>query len=91
MGKSRLTHEFLASARRRAVVLRGRCLPYGEGIAWWPVVELLHSAVGAPESAEPAAVLADLRELLGGAASADAIVARLAEPLGIATEPAPAR
>jgi class 3 adenylate cyclase len=34
VGKSRLTHEFLAGARERALVLRGRCLPYGEGITW---------------------------------------------------------
>jgi class 3 adenylate cyclase/tetratricopeptide (TPR) repeat protein len=89
VGKSRLTHEFLAGARERALVLRGRCLPYGEGITWWPVAELLRSAVGLPAEADPAVVLAGLREILAGAASAETILARVAEPLGIAAEPAP--
>ena len=32
------------------MVLRGRCLPYGQGITFWPLLEAL-SAVGTP--AEP--------------------------------------
>ncbi|HET9325073.1 MAG TPA: adenylate/guanylate cyclase domain-containing protein [Gaiellaceae bacterium] len=39
VGKSRLVAEALASIE--ATVVRGRCLPYGEGITYWPVVELL--------------------------------------------------
>ena len=39
IGKSRLLLEFLAS-RDDAVILRGRCVPYGEGITYWPVVEV---------------------------------------------------
>ena len=40
VGKSRLAAEFLASLDDTLVV-RGRCLPYGEGITYWPVVEVL--------------------------------------------------
>ena len=40
VGKSRLAAEFLAS-RDDAVLVRGRCLPYGEGITYWPVVEVV--------------------------------------------------
>ena len=40
VGKSRLVSEFLGSLSG-AVVLRGRCLPYGDGITYWPVVEVL--------------------------------------------------
>ena len=40
VGKSRLAAEFLAS-REDAVVVRGRCLPYGEGITYWPVVDVV--------------------------------------------------
>jgi class 3 adenylate cyclase/tetratricopeptide (TPR) repeat protein len=40
VGKSRLAAEFLASLDD-ALVVRGRCLPYGEGITYWPVVEVL--------------------------------------------------
>ena len=39
VGKSRLVAEALASVE--AAVVRGRCLPYGEGITYWPVVEIL--------------------------------------------------
>ena len=89
VGKSRLVHEFLAGARTGATVLRGRCLPYGQGITWYPVAELLRSAVGLGEEAEPAMVLDRLRDRLGGIEDAESILARLAEPLGIASEPAP--
>jgi class 3 adenylate cyclase len=40
VGKSRLAAEFLAGLENAAVV-RGRCLPYGEGITYWPVVEVV--------------------------------------------------
>ena len=89
VGKSRLVHEFLAGARADALVLRGRCLPYGQGITWYPVAELLRSAVGLDEAAEPADVLDRLRGRLAGVEDADTILARLAEPLGIANEAAP--
>jgi class 3 adenylate cyclase/tetratricopeptide (TPR) repeat protein len=89
VGKSRLVHEFLTETRAAAEVLRGRCLPYGHGITWYPVAELLRSAVGLDETAEPADVLDRLRGRLEGVDDAEVILARLAEPLGIATEPAP--
>jgi len=39
VGKSRLVAELLA--RIDAAVVRGRCLSYGDGITYWPVVEVL--------------------------------------------------
>ena len=39
VGKSRLTAEFVAALD--ANVLHGRCLDYGEGITFWPVVSVL--------------------------------------------------
>ena len=39
IGKSRLVAEALATLGVR--VVRGRCLPYGEGITYWPVVEVI--------------------------------------------------
>ena len=89
VGKSRLTHEFLATVRPEASVLRGRALPYGHGVTWFPIAELLRSAVGLDDEADPNDVVGRLRGRLDGAADADAIVARLAEPLGTAEEPAP--
>ena len=60
VGKSRLAAEALASID--ATVVRGRCLPYGEGITYWPVVEVLKQLDVLPPD-EAAAVA--IRSLLG--------------------------
>src|SRR4051795_13419728 len=39
VGKSRLVSEFLADVD--AQILTGRCLDYGEGITYWPVISIL--------------------------------------------------
>src|SRR4029079_15739764 len=39
VGKSRLAREFVSSLEG-ATVLGGRCLPYGEGITYWPPAEM---------------------------------------------------
>ena len=44
LGKSRLVAEFVG--RSDATVIRGRCLSYGEGITYWPVVEMLMQLEG---------------------------------------------
>jgi class 3 adenylate cyclase len=64
VGKSRLTAEFIGSLED-ATVVRGRCLPYGEGITYWPVIELLQQLPRAADlGLEPAAVAA-IEQLLG--------------------------
>ncbi|MHB8696088.1 MAG: AAA family ATPase [Solirubrobacteraceae bacterium] len=60
VGKSRLAAQLLASLEAR--VVRGRCLPYGEGITYWPVVEVLKQLDLLPP--EEAAAVA-IRSLLG--------------------------
>jgi class 3 adenylate cyclase/tetratricopeptide (TPR) repeat protein len=50
IGKSRLVADFLDRAGDSADVLRGRCLPYGEGITYWPLVEILTGIGVEPES-----------------------------------------
>ena len=59
VGKSRLIAEFLDGMDVRAV--QGRCLPYGEGITYWPVVEVLKQLDALPS--DPAAA-ASIRSLL---------------------------
>jgi class 3 adenylate cyclase/tetratricopeptide (TPR) repeat protein len=49
IGKTRLTHEFVEWLGERATVLRGRCLPYGDGITFWPLVEVVGQAAGVTE------------------------------------------
>jgi tetratricopeptide (TPR) repeat protein len=41
VGKSRLVGELLDEVGDAGRVLRGRCLPYGEGITFWPLTEAL--------------------------------------------------
>jgi class 3 adenylate cyclase/tetratricopeptide (TPR) repeat protein len=52
IGKSRLTQEFLASVD--ATVVAGRCLPYGDGITYWPIVEVLRRLGVLPDDPEAA-------------------------------------
>jgi class 3 adenylate cyclase len=60
VGKSRLVAEFLQGCA--ATIVRGRCLPYGDGITYWPVVEVLKQLELLP--ADEAAAVA-IRSLLG--------------------------
>ena len=58
VGKSRLVAEALASVDAR--VVRGRCLPYGEGITYWPVVEVVKQLAALPSDEAAAAALQSL-------------------------------
>jgi class 3 adenylate cyclase/tetratricopeptide (TPR) repeat protein len=60
VGKSRLVAEALGAVDAR--VVRGRCLPYGEGITYWPVVEVVKQLARLPSN--PVAEAA-IRSLLG--------------------------
>ena len=44
VGKSRLVHEVVSRITAGATVLRGRCLPYGDGITFWPLRVMLTAA-----------------------------------------------
>ena len=50
IGKSRLVADFLERVGDSADVLRGRCLSYGEGITYWPLVEMLVAIEVDPDS-----------------------------------------
>jgi class 3 adenylate cyclase/tetratricopeptide (TPR) repeat protein len=63
VGKSRLTSEFLLRAERDgATVIRGRCLPYGEGITYWPLAEILKGYAGVLDSDPPELALEKIRK-----------------------------
>jgi tetratricopeptide (TPR) repeat protein len=82
VGKSRLTEEFLAVVADGSGILRGRCLPYGDGITFWPVVELIRGAAAIRDEDPPEVARAKIAGLLapGQADIAD----RLASLLGLA-------
>jgi predicted ATPase len=60
VGKSRLASEFLVGLEAR--VVRGRCLSYGEGITYWPIVEVVKQLDALPKNEAAAAAI---RSLLG--------------------------
>jgi predicted ATPase/DNA-binding SARP family transcriptional activator len=61
VGKSRLVEEALSGLADRATVGRGRCLPYGEGITFWPLIEAVRDALGL----EDATASEEVEERLG--------------------------
>lgn len=48
IGKSRLAEELTATAANThsAVILEGRCVPYGEANVWWPIATAIRQALG---------------------------------------------
>ena len=83
VGKSRLTAEFLERAREDAIVLRGRCLSYGEGITYWPVGELIRTAAGITD-ADPADVArAKVEALFTDLPGADELSATISAAIGL--------
>ena len=76
IGKTRLVHELAVQVAAEARVLTGRCLPYGDGITFWPLRELLAQA-GAPQGTRQ-----ELEALLDGEADAARVAEWLAGALG---------
>src|SRR5438105_8242895 len=70
VGKTRLVRELwdrLADERLEPLRRTGRCLPYGRGITYWPLGEMLREHLGILETDSPAEVRRRLghREILG--------------------------
>ena len=65
VGKSRIVHEFLAEAGQRAQVVRGTCLAYGDGITFWPLLQVLQGASGIVEEDDSTVAFAKLAAMVG--------------------------
>ncbi|MFL6028949.1 MAG: adenylate/guanylate cyclase domain-containing protein, partial [Gaiellaceae bacterium] len=76
IGKSRLTAELCASLRGKATIVTGRCLAYGDGITFWPLVEIV-GALGSDEG---------VREIVAGVEDAELVATRILGAVG--TNPA---
>jgi class 3 adenylate cyclase/tetratricopeptide (TPR) repeat protein len=66
VGKSRLLREFTEGLEASATVVRGRCLPYGDGITFWPIAEAVRGAAGITEDDATAAAREKVLRLAGG-------------------------
>ncbi|HKE78438.1 MAG TPA: adenylate/guanylate cyclase domain-containing protein, partial [Solirubrobacteraceae bacterium] len=90
-GKSRLTGELLSRLASRTTVLQGRCLPYGEGITFWPIIAVLRDAIGIGDRQAEGEARRRMAELLDGDrgpddGDAELVCDALAPLLGFGTE-----
>ena len=69
IGKSRLALELSRSVEGEATVLTGHCLPYGEGVTFWPLAGIVREL--------------DLVAALRGADNAELIAARIVGAVGV--------
>jgi class 3 adenylate cyclase/tetratricopeptide (TPR) repeat protein len=80
VGKSRLIEEFVSTADEARVV-KGRCLPYGRGITFWPLVEIVRDAAAIRDEDSPESARAKLLEIAGP--GGEDAVARVASATGL--------
>ena len=67
IGKSRLSWEFekyIDGLATESFWHRGRCLSYGEGVAYWALAEMVRMRCGIVEDEEPGVALAKLRSTI---------------------------
>jgi class 3 adenylate cyclase/tetratricopeptide (TPR) repeat protein len=81
VGKSRLVAELAEGLDGEAVLLQGRCLPYGRGITFWPLREAVRQAAVISDEDRPEEARTKLVRLAGPEA-ADA-VERVASAIGL--------
>ncbi len=76
IGKSRLAQELRATIGEQASVFSGSCLPYGEGITFWPLAEIVRQAAGEhPET--------EIARLLVGDPHAESIAEEVMQAVGL--------
>jgi class 3 adenylate cyclase/tetratricopeptide (TPR) repeat protein len=80
IGKSRLANEFSNRVADEATVLRGRCLPYGAGITYWPLVEIVRTAAQGETRAH-------ILDLVAGEPDAELLADRVAAAVGAGPRP----
>jgi DNA-binding SARP family transcriptional activator len=84
VGKSRLVREFLGDVANEALIARGRCLPYGEGITYWPLMAALREAVGLEDTDSSDASWEKLAAFVEGEDDAEPVSQGVAEVIGLA-------
>ena len=79
-GKSRLIEELMAlTTGRGGLAVRGRCLPYGRGITFWPLVEIVGEAAEIADDDPTEVARAKIAVLAGDTAVAE----RMAVTVGL--------
>jgi class 3 adenylate cyclase/tetratricopeptide (TPR) repeat protein len=84
VGKTRFIADFVRRVAVDAAVLRGRCLAYGDGMTFWPLVEVVRAAARITEDDAPEAARTKIRGLLpADDPDREAIVDRVSSAVGL--------
>jgi predicted ATPase/class 3 adenylate cyclase len=89
VGKSRLAAEFLDSLGLEATVLSGRCLSYGQGITYWPLAEVVRTAVGIRDEDSQDRAGQKIAALLVGETESALLSERIGQAIGLVKGAAP--
>ncbi len=82
IGKSRLVGDFLVRVDDRASVAKGRCVAYGQGITYWPLVQALREALRLSGTESEEITRHALEQALGRSSDRDEVVEALLPLLG---------
>ncbi|GAC1456736.1 MAG: AAA family ATPase [Candidatus Limnocylindrales bacterium] len=88
-GKSRLMTEFTAAVDAGQLRI-GRCLPYGEGITFYPIQQILRADIGIDLTTQRTTALASVRAMAEGVVGpeeAAGVAQRLAVVMGLSEAP----
>jgi hypothetical protein len=88
MGKSRLAEELAGRIRDGATVVAGRCLSYGEGLAFWPLREVVAALTGFDDGDSVEEAQAAIARMLPEDDEAPTVTERLAGALALSDTPA---
>ena len=86
IGKSRIVSELLAHAEAGAFNLtwrQGRCLPYGDGVTFWALGEIVKAHAGIAETDDPEAARAKLIRMIPSGPDRDWMGRRLLPLVGV--------
>jgi class 3 adenylate cyclase len=82
-GKSRLARELVDNIGEQATTLIGRCLPYGEGITFWPVMEIVKRAAAVGPTLAPEESRQRIAAVVAPDPDAEKVAERLSSLLGL--------
>ena len=85
-GKSRVTAEFVSKIQGDVTMLQGRCLPYGEGITYFPVAEVIKNVAGIDDSDTATGAVEKIAAHLPEGEEAGLVCQRLAALMGLSEE-----
>jgi class 3 adenylate cyclase len=83
VGKTRLTSDFVRSLGGAATTVTGRCLPYGQGLTFWPLREIVADLAGTEDGDSSDEVLRRVTRLLPADDDRATVAERVAGALGV--------